>query len=445
MGIALTVIAALLLVVLNGFFVAAEFSLARSRLVRLDGRADEGSRVSRLAARQVREIDRYLAACQLGITLASLGLGWLGEPAFAALVEPALEAAGVGHAPSALIGVIIAFVIITALHVVVGELAPKTLAIRLPEATATGAARPLEWFRLLFSPAIHILNGAGNWLVRRFGVEPATERELASTPEDLQLLIAQSEQGGALDPGEAGMLEGVFGLHETSARDVMTPRPEVTHLADDLTVRDALRQALDSRHSRFPVLGEAGVLGVVHLSGLARAALEDGTTTLVRDVMSPTIFVPETQPLDELLAEMQRRRSSLAIILDEYGELAGVVSVEDVLEEIVGEIHDERDESPSIDARPDGRLIVGGHVPLEDLRDHGVELIDEDVTSIGGFVFARLGRLPRTGDVVSDAGYTLTVEATRGTRILLVGVDRIRTPPAPSAGAASPVGGDEGI
>jgi CBS domain containing-hemolysin-like protein len=407
------IVAALLLVLLNGFFVAAEFSLARARMTRLDQLAEQGRGSAVLAREQVRHIDRYLAACQLGITLASLGLGWLGEPAFAHIIEPALESIGLGESSATLTAVIIAFAIITVLHVVVGELAPKTVAIQRAEPTALSIARPLEWFRWVFSPFIFLLNGAGNALVRALGVEPASERELASTPEDLQILIAQSEEGGAIEPEEADMLEG----------DIMTPRPEVTTLVADQPVLTALTQALGTRHSRFPVLNGDGVLGIVHLSQLARGLLESGEDTPVRGLVGPALFVPETQPVDDLLRQLQARRASVAVVLDEYGDFAGVVTVEDVIEEIVGEIDDERDRAPAVDQLPDGRLIVRGHVPIEDLADHGVELVDDTVTSVGGLVFTRLGRLPRTGDSVTADGWQLTVEATRGTRVVLVAIE----------------------
>ncbi len=424
---------ALLLVLLNGFFVAAEFSLARARITRLDQLA-ESSGAAVLAREQVRHIDRYLAACQLGITLASLGLGWLGEPAFAHLIEPLLTSVGLGEGSAVLTSVILAFVIITVLHVVIGELAPKTVAIQRAETTALGISRPLEWFRILFAPFIYFLNGAGNALVRALGVEPATERELASTPEDLQILIAQSEEGGAIEPEEADMLEGVFGLQGSLTRDIMTPRPEVTSLAAEMTVKAALVEALATRHSRFPVLNGDGVLGVVHLSQLARAVLEREDTPL-RDIAGTALFVPETQPVDDLLRQLQARRASLAVVLDEYGDFAGVATVEDVIEEIVGEIDDERDRGPAVDERPDGRLIVRGHVPIEDLADHGVELIDETVTSIGGLVFTRLGRLPRAGDRITVDGWALTVEATSGTRVVLVAIE-----PAPAEAGDEPGG-----
>ena len=421
--------AALFLVLLNGFFVAAEFSLARARVTRLDQLA-ETSGSAALARDQVRHIDRYLAACQLGITLASLGLGWLGEPAFADLFRPVFEAVGLGEGSAGLTAVILAFAIITVLHVVVGALAPKTGGIKRAEATALSIARPLEAFRKVFAPFIHLMNGAGNALVRSLGIEPATERELASTPEDLQILIAQSEEGGAIEPEEADMLEGVFGLQGSLARDIMTPRPEVTSLLADTPVRAALIEALASRHSRFPVLNGNGVLGVVHLSELARGMLE-GEDTPIRDIAGPALYVPETQPVDDLLRQLQARRASLAVVLDEYGDFAGIATVEDVIEEIVGEIDDERDRGRAVDERPDGRLMVRGHVPLEDLADHGVELVDDTVTSVGGLVFTRLGRLPRTGDSITVDGWTLTVEATSGTRVVLVAIEPAEEPPPP--------------
>jgi CBS domain containing-hemolysin-like protein len=422
---AVQIVAALLLVLLNGFFVAAEFSLARARTTRLEQLAEQGRGTAVLAREHVQHIDRYLAACQLGITLASLGLGWLGEPAFAELLRPVFESVGLGEATSGATAVIIAFVIITVLHVVFGELAPKSLAIQKAETTVLVTSRPLELFRKLFAPFIHLLNGAGNWVVRIMGVEPASERELASTPEDLQILIAQSEEGGALEPEEADMLEGVFGLGETLTRDIMTPRPEATTLWAEAPVREALEEALRTRHSRFPVLNGDGVLGVVHLSQLARGLLEAGEDVPVRQIAGPALFVPETMPVDELLRLLQARRASMAVVLDEYGDFSGVVTVEDVIEEIVGEIDDERDRAPAVDQQPDGRLVVRGHVSLEDLRDYGVELVDETVTSVGGLVFTRLGRLPRTGDVVEVDGWRLTVEATRGTRVVLVAIEPV--------------------
>lgn len=435
---ALQIAGALILVVLNGFFVAAEFALARARLTRLDQMAGDGVRSAQMAADQARSIDRYLAACQLGITLASLGLGWLGEPAFAQVFRPLLERAGL-DASAGIVSVLAAFLIITVLHVVIGELTPKGLAIQRPEPTARFIARPLEAFRFLLSPFIHVLNGAGNWLLRRVGIEPASEHDLASTPKDLQLLIAQGEEGGTIEPEEADMLEGVFSLGESECRDVMTPRPEVQAIPYDLPLRDALTRAIEARHSRYPVVDAEGIVGVAHLSDLVRAMFEHGEDAPAREAASPALFVPETQPLDLVLQELQKQRTSLAVVLDEYGEMAGVVTVEDIVEEIVGEIDDERDGGPSISTTPDGRLMVRGSVSLEDLDDYGVDVEDESVTSVGGLIFTRLGRLPRTGDAVTEDNWTFTVEATRGTRVVLVSITEERRPPA----ATQDDGGDD--
>jgi CBS domain containing-hemolysin-like protein len=434
---AVLLVAALALVLLNGFFVAAEFSLARSRTTRLEHEAEAGSATATLARQQVASIDRYLAACQLGITIASLALGWIGEPAFGHLLEPFFEWLGIGAATSVLTAGIIAFVIITGLHVVVGELAPKSIAIQRPERTALSIARPLEWFRWLFSPLVHVLNSAGNALVRALGVEPAKPSDLASTPEDIQRLVGEGEEGGNIEPEQADMVEGVFGLGDGQTREIMTPRPEVTTLLGGMGVREGLAAALDTRHSRFPVVDEEdNVLGVVHISDLSRGLLSENSVS-VSDVAREALFVPETQPVDELLHVLKDRHRSMAVALDEYGELAGVVTVEDVIEEIVGEIDDERDRASSVETQPDGRLLVHGFVPLEDLRDHDVEIEDDTVTSVGGLIFTRLGRVPEVDDSVVVDGYRLTVQATRGTRVVLVAIEEEEPPADGDAPAAT--------
>jgi CBS domain containing-hemolysin-like protein len=424
-GTILGLSAVVLLILATGFFVAAEFALARARVVRLEALAAGGSRTAALAIRQSNEIDRYLAACQLGITVTALGLGWLGKPAVASVLEPAFEAVGMGEAAGVVAAGVIAFTVITVLHVVVGELAPKTLAIQKSEATAMRLARPLEGFRVLFSPVIAVLNGAGVRLVRMFGIQPASEHEMALTSEDLQRLVEDSERGGTLDPEEAGMIEGVLELHETSAQQVMTPAPSVVTVAADRSVREALLGLLASPHSRFPVVSAAGQpQGLVHVSALSRGYIERPDAP-VGELAGPVHLVPESQPLDVLLAGMRQARASLAVVLDEYGELAGVVTLEDVLEEIVGEIHDERDPDPDIFGTAGGEVVARGHVSLADLAEHGVALEATGVTSIGGLIFSRLGRPARVDDVVRAGAWNLHVEEVRGTRIT-----RVRCSPA---------------
>ncbi len=429
-GTVVGLLAVVLLILATGFFVAAEFALARARVVRLEAMASAGSRSAALATRQSHEIDRYLAACQLGITVTALGLGWLGKPAVASILEPAFERFGVGEAAGVFAAGAIAFAVITVLHVVVGELAPKTIAIQKAEATATRLALPLEAFRLFFSPVIAVLNGAGVRLVRLLGVQPASEHEMALTTEDFQRLIADSERGGTLDPEEAGMIEGVLELHETQVRQVMSPAPSVTIIRAERTAREALLEVLGSPHSRFPVLSAGGALtGVVHLSALSRGYVETPETP-VGELSGPVHLVPESQPLDILLAGMRQARASLAVVLDEYGELAGVVSLEDVLEEIVGEIHDERDPEPDIVVTDDGDIVTRGHVSLEDLEEFDVHLAEEGITSIGGLIFSRLGRPAQIDDVIETGDWSLWVEEVRGTRIVRVRCRPRATSPA---------------
>jgi CBS domain containing-hemolysin-like protein len=429
-GLALAL--ALFLVLLNGFFVAAEFALARARLTRLDQAREGGSATAALAARQARQIDRYLAACQLGITLASLGLGWVGEPVFAGVVKPLFETVGLADEAAAITAAVVAFAIITVLHVVVGELAPKSIAIQRPEGTARGLAYGLEAFRRLFAPVIWAMNGLGNALVRLVGVRPASEHD-AATAEDLLLLIAESERGGRLDPGEAHMLEGVFDLHERWAAQVMTPRPLVASLRGELPAGDALDTALETPHTRFPVVAAGQqVVGAVHLADLARAA-RAGSGQRVDELMRTAIVVPERRSLDELLDDLRRAASPLAVVVDEYGELAGVLTIEDILEEIVGEIADERDPTPDVERVDDETWLAAGHVSLGDLADLGIELVDARVTSVGGLVLTELGRPAVAGDVVRRGDWQVTVRSVKGTRILQVELRR-REPPQPPAG-----------
>ncbi len=421
LGTVIGLVAVVALILATGFFVAAEFALARARAVGLAALAAAGSRAAGLAARQAHEIDRYLAACQLGITVTALGLGWLGKPAVATLLEPLFERVGMGEAAGVVAAGAIAFAVITVLHVVVGELAPKTIAIQKAEPVAVRLAVPLEGFRLLLAPVIALLNGAGVRLVRMLGVQPASEHEMALTAEDLRHLVTQGERGGTLDPEEAGMIEGVLELHETSAGEVMTPAPSVVTIAAATPARDALPAVRGTPHSRFPVVtADGGPAGVVHVTALSRAYVESPGRP-VGEIAGPVLFVPESQPLDTLLGGLRRERASLAVVLDEYGALAGVVTVEDVLEEIVGEIHDERDPAPDVVVQDDGAVLARGHVSLDDLADTGVVLSPApDLTSVGGVIFARLGRPAAVGDAIEDGGWSLRVEDVRGTRILLV-------------------------
>jgi CBS domain containing-hemolysin-like protein len=418
----LLLLGVLLLVAANGFFVAAEFALVRTREGRIEQMRNEGRRGAALVLVQIDRIDEYLSACQLGITMASLGIGFLGEPAIASLLEKAFGDA-VSHNLSLAVSITIAYLITTALHITVGEQVPKIYAIVHAERTALRVARPLHWFRVAFSPLIWALNTASNAILRVVGVDPRAEFEEVSSSEDLKLIIARSSRGGKLDPGEAGMLSGVFHLHEQEARQVMTPIPAVVTVDLSDTVETALRRAVDSGHTRLVVTEDGNtdrIKGVVHVNSMVRRMMTDGPQASIADSVKDALIVPETKPLDDLLADLQRERASLAVVVDEYGRTAGIVTIEDIIEEVVGEIADETDPAVAgIRRLANGDWWVRGHVPITDLADYGLELpVDSEAyNSVGGFVFGELGRLPKRGDMVQVNGYSLRVESVRENRV----------------------------
>jgi CBS domain containing-hemolysin-like protein len=410
------------LVGLNGFFVAAEFALVRSRDSRLEQMRDEGVRGAPLALHQVAHIDEYLSACQLGITMASLGIGFLGEPAIASLFEDLLGDS-VPHWVSLAVSLGFAYLITTALHITLGEQAPKIYAIVHPEGIARRTARGLHWFRIGFKPLILLLNSASNGVLRLVGVDATAEFDEATSAEDLKLLIARSSRGGALDPGEAGMLSGVFHLHEQEARQVMTPIPAVVTVDIAESADIALRRCIDSGHTRLVVTEDGNtdrIKGIVHNNSLARLLMNEGDDASIEPAVKDALIVPETKPLDDLLADLQRERASMSVVVDEYGRTAGIVTVEDIIEEVVGEIADETDPSTAgVRRLANGDWWVRGHVPITDLADYGLDLPhDSDAyNSVGGFVFAELGRLPKRGDMVDVNGYSIRVESVRENRI----------------------------
>jgi CBS domain containing-hemolysin-like protein len=435
---ALLLLAVLVLVLLNGFFVAAEFALVRVRRSRLEEDAEEGRRGAGTAVRQLDDLSRYLAACQLGITLTSLGIGFLGEPAVASIFEDLLGES-LPHGVTLAISLALAYAITTSLHITIGEQVPKIYSINKSELTARRIARPLELFTKVFNPAVHILNNASNGLLRLIGIRATGEFDEGGSPEELKLLIAQSLTGGKLDPGEAGMLTGVFHLHEQEARQVMTPAPAIVTVDLSEDVETALRRCVSSGHTRLVVTEDENhdrVKGIVHANALAQLLLTEGPEATIDGLVREAPIVPETKALDDLLADLQRQRTSLAVVIDEYGRTAGIVTVEDIIEEVVGEIDDETDPlGGAVRRLANGDWFVRGHVAIADLEDYGLHLpVDSDAyNSVGGFVFGELGRLPKRGDTIQHNGYTIRVESVRENRIEAV---RIRQHGAtPDAGS----------
>jgi CBS domain containing-hemolysin-like protein len=410
------------LVLLNAFFVSAEYSLVRSRRSRLEEMQEAGARGAALALRQLASINDYISACQVGITMASIGIGAVGEPAVADLLEPWLGNVA-SHGVSVFISVAIAYLVITSIHIVFGELVPKLAVLGAAENIARRAARPLQWSRVLFHPFIVVLNGVSLRILKVIGIDPTRRAEEGGSPEEIRRIIADSMTGGQLDPGEAGMLTGVFHLHEQQARQVMTPAPAVITVDVSDPVELALRRCISSGHTRVVVTedhNEDRVKGIVHANALAQKLLAEGPDAGIEELVREAPIVPETKPLDDLLADLQRQRSSLAVVIDEYGRTAGIVTVEDIIEEVVGEIDDETDPlGGAVRKLANGDWFVRGHVAISDLVDYGLELpVDTDAyNSIGGYVFGELGRLPKRGDTVSSNGYSIRVESVRENRI----------------------------
>jgi CBS domain containing-hemolysin-like protein len=433
----LKLILAAVLIAINAFFVIAEYALVRSRRTRLEILREEGARGASLALEQLGSINEYISAVQIGVTMTSIGIGALGEPALAAILKgPFGNVFGEGAAVA--VSVIIAFLLIASAQLVAGEMVPKFYAIDRAESVARRVARPLEMFSRLFHPFIVVLTAVADRILRLLGVDMNSERR-GGSPDELKRLIAESYAGGHIDPGEAGMLTGVFHLHEQDARQVMTPIPAVVTIDISQDVETALQLCVSSGHTRLLVTEEEDrdrVRGIVHVSTLVRQLMQDGPQSSVKTVVHDALIVPETKPLDDLLADLQRQRTSLAVVVDEYGRVVGIVTVEDIIEEVVGEIADETDPAAGeVRKLANGDWFVRGHVAVTDLTDYGLGLpVDSDAyNSIGGFVFAELGRLPRRGDTVNADGFSIRVESVRDNRVEAVRI-RERRPVPPREG-----------
>ena len=412
---------ALLLVAANGFFVAAEFALVGARRTRIDGLAAEGSRRATLTQEAITHLDHYISATQLGITLASLGLGWVGESTLAVVFIEVFDGLPAPFDVLAAHGVAatLAFALITVLHIVLGELAPKSVALLYPEEVSLWTSGPLIVFSRLFTPAIHILNGAANLLLRALGMRAATELERIHRPEEIEMLLDQSYESGLLSKEPVDMIRGVFDLSETNAGEVMTPRTEVVALDVAVTVDEAADAILAARHSRLPVYEE----NLDHVVGLVLArdvweAQREGIDELA-GLVRPASFVPQSKTVEDLLRDMQQEQIHIAVVVDEFGGTAGIVTIEDLIEEIVGEIRDEHEDPDEEILDTGDATLLSGAVPVTDVNERfGLALPEADYTTMAGYMLGRLGRLARPGDEVPFEGGKLRVLAVDGRRIL---------------------------
>jgi CBS domain containing-hemolysin-like protein len=421
------VLLALFFVFLNGFFVAAEFALVKVRGTQLDPLVAQGDRRATIARHMVTHLDAYLSATQLGITLASLALGWIGEPAFGHLVEPLVRLIpGASDATVRTAGLLTSFLIITILHIVLGELAPKSFAIRKPKVSSLMAAYPLYFFYKMTFPAIWLLNHAANAFLKIFGVEPVSEGEMGHSEEEVRLLLASS-QATDVSEEKRELLDNVFELSHRTARQVMVPRGEVVFLSTEDSLDENLKLARESGHTRFP-LCEGGldqVVGLVHIKDLFRYAPAEASLEAVRRDMP---FLPETLTLDRLLARLRHEKVHMAAVLDEYGGVSGIVTLENVIEEIVGPIQDEFDaERPEIIQRAANLYEISGAMLIKDLEDElGLEVSHRHEDTIAGVVLSGLGRRARLGDETQVGPLTLRVVEVDGNRIQTL---RVRVDP----------------
>ncbi|MDX1661422.1 MAG: hemolysin family protein [Gemmatimonadota bacterium] len=428
--IAFRLLAVLLLVAANGFFVASEFALVTVRRTRIDELVREGKPIARAVRRALNDIDAYIAATQLGITMASIGLGWIGEPALAALIEPALYGVPlieqlpdwVPIATSHGFAVLIAFTIITGLHIVLGELAPKTVAIQKAEQTSLVVALPMEWFYRIFRPFITVLNGAGMMVLRAFGFIPvAAGHHVAHTEEELKMIVSASTQAGVLEPAEEEMIHRVFEFADLTANQVMVPRTEVVGLPVGAS-HDEIEATLDEHgFTRYPVHDGTldNVVGVVNVKDLL-PMLQNGRERLdLRGVMQTPVVLPESVRVLQLLAGMQANRRHMVVLIDEFGGTAGIVTLRDVLERIVGDVRSEQEaEWPDIEELDEREALIDGLLLIGDVNEHfGLELDEEEYTTIGGYAFGQLGRRPEIGDEIEPPGCRMVVEGLDGMRV----------------------------
>jgi CBS domain containing-hemolysin-like protein len=445
--VALVALAAFL-VLLNGFFVAAEFALVTVRATRIEELVREGNRRARMARHLQSHVVSYLSATQLGVTIASLGLGWIGEPTVARLIAPLAHRFGISEATAHGIAFLVAFGIISFFHIVLGELTPKALAIRRPEQTALWTALPLRIFYVLAWPAAKVLDWASARILGTLGLTPTREAGHAHSAEELRMLVEASGASGELNPQEKKLLFNALAFSERLVREIMVPRPDMVCLYTGRTFEENLAIAREAKHTRYPLAAEDKdhIIGMIHVRDLVAAeerAEDDGGAPSLEKLRRPVLFVPAVATIDRVLRLFQRGRSHLAVVVDEYGGIAGMVTLEDVLEELVGEIRDEFDvdeRERRIEAGAGGEILVDAVMPLEEVaRTFKFEPAQATVDTVGGYVLQLLGRLPRIGEVVPMGRFRVEVAEMDGLR-----VTKLRFKPIGEKGASARVSGAVG-
>jgi CBS domain containing-hemolysin-like protein len=419
---------ALAMVALNGFFVAAEFALVRVRESRIQQLEQEGSARAGVVRDALRDLDDYLSVCQVGITVASLGLGWIGEPAVAHLIEPVLHAVGItSERAVSIISFVVGFALITYAHLVFGEQAPKYFSIQKAERTALWISRPLKIFMVLFRPLVWLVNASTNFVLRPWGIKLGEEME-AHSEEELRIMISSSAASGELEPEERDYLNNVFDFGDRVAREIMVPRPDIEALSVDMPLPEMVDAAVFGRYTRYPVYeGDLDhIVGAVHVKDLLRAARENPDDFDIRAIIRDCLVVPENKPIEQILREFQKRKLQMAIVIDEWGSVEGLITIEDIVEELVGEIQDEFDEGEAeIEEVGDGVYAIDGRIPITEVNEYfNLDLPHEDFDTIGGYVLGVLGRPPEPGDTVEVDGVILQVKSVDGPRVSMLTLQR---------------------
>ena len=427
MTVAVELLAVVLLILLNAFFVAGEYALVTVRRTRMKELADEGSRTARSVVKITSDPPHFIAAMQLGVTLTSLAIGALGERVLADFFDEWL---------ATIFAVLFAFLIITFLHVVVGELVPKGIALSYSERIALGVSSPVRLFFFVFKPLIWVLQRSSEIAQRAIGIDPSFSEGVAHSEAELKMLLEVSTQHGEIERDEREMLYKVFDFAEKEVADVMVPRPDVAGLSVDLDLDEAMAAMLESPYTRYPVFRESldEIIGIVHVRDLV-ASLHNGSAgapSSLAELGRPPYVVPENKDLGALLAEFRKANQHMAVVVDEYGATAGIVTLEDLLEEIVGEIEDEFDlPDESVEQLDERRIRISGSFTIDDFNEQfGTALDDEDFHTVAGYVFGHLGRAAQSGDEVHDSGLHFTVLETSGSRILRLEVEFLETEPA---------------
>lgn len=411
------------LIAMNGFFVAAEFACVKIRPSRLETLIQEGSRQAKYAKKLTDHLDASLSVTQLGITLASLGLGWVGEPAVATLILPITHAIGLDDVIGHTISLALAFSIITGMHIVLGELTPKTMAIQNVEKIMLSVALPMLVFHRVMYPFVWLLNHVANWVAHRMGFHTASEGDDAHTEEEIRLLMEESHRQGLIDDTEVDFVDNVFDFTDLNVREIMTPRTDMVCLYLEDTMDENLHIILEEQLTRYPICREDKdhIVGFLHVKDLMRVMAE-GRKPNLRRLARKALIVPESMDVSVLLKTMQKQRSQMAIVVDEYGGTAGMVTIEDIVEEIVGDIQDEFDEErPTAERRGKRIFSVDAKMLLEELEDIlEIDIEDEDVDTVGGWLYDQIGQTPRVGQMAAAGGNLFYVEEVDGVRITRV-------------------------